>query len=74
MATGDESVDVVDGSARGADPMPSTAEIRRLVSALLVRRTAGSGLVLEAPPEAPSTLAALFSGMAQLLQSAGTHA
>jgi hypothetical protein len=29
-----------------------------------------SGLVIEAPPEAASTLGALFSGMAQLLQAA----
>ena len=35
-----------------------------------MQRTASGGLVIEAPPETASTLAALFSGMAQLLQAA----
>jgi len=50
--------------------LPSPAEIQRLVSRLTVQRTASGGLVIEAPPKAASTLAALFSGMAQLLQAA----
>jgi hypothetical protein len=53
--------------------MPSAAEIQRLVSGLIVRRTANGGLVIEAPPETASTLGALFSGMAQLLQAAAAR-
>jgi hypothetical protein len=52
------------------EPIPSSADIQRLVSGLVVQRTANGGLVIEAPPETASTLAALFSGMAQLLQAA----
>jgi len=37
-----------------------------------VQRTASGGLVIEAPPESASALAALFSGMAQLLQAAAS--
>ena len=37
-------------------------------------RTAAGGLVIEAPPETASTLAALFSGMAQLLQQPAVKA
>jgi len=52
--------------------LPSPAEIQRLVSRLTVQRNASGGLVIEAPFETASTLAALFSGMAQLLQAAAT--
>lgn len=45
-------------------------DIQRLVSGLTIQRTAAGGLVVEAPPETASTLAALFSGMAQLFQQA----
>lgn len=69
VAAGDESADVARAAAPEAEPMPSAAEIRRLLSGLSVQRTAGGGLVIEAPPETASTLAALFSGMAQLLQA-----
>jgi hypothetical protein len=50
--------------------MPSAATIQRLVAGVTVQRTASGGLVIEAPPETASTLGALFSGMAQLLQAA----
>jgi hypothetical protein len=63
---------VAHGAAAGTTPMPSAADIQRLVSDVSVQRTAGGRLVIEAPPEAASTLAALFAGMAQLLQSAMT--
>jgi hypothetical protein len=72
VAAGDESGDAAGAALPGAEPMPSAADIQRLVSGLTVRRTAGGGLVREAPPETASTLAALFSGMVQLLQSAAT--
>ena len=55
---------------RRPEPIASAADIERLVSGLTVQRTASGGLVIEAPPETASTLAALFSGMAQLLQGA----
>jgi superfamily II DNA or RNA helicase len=70
VAAGDESRDTPGAAASGEDPVPSAAAIQRLVSGVSVQRTAGGGLVIEAPPETASTLAALFSGMAQLLQAA----
>ena len=72
VAAGDESRDAPGAAASGEEPLPSPAEIQRLVSGLTVQRTAGGGLVIEAPPNTASTLAALFSGMAQLLQAAAT--
>ncbi len=70
VAAGDESRDAADAASPGTESMPPAADIQRLVAALSVQRTATGGLVIEAPPEAASTLAALFSGMAQLLQAA----
>jgi superfamily II DNA or RNA helicase len=49
-------------------------DVPALLTGLTVRRTAQGGLVLEAPPETASTLAALFSSMAQLLQAAAASA
>ena len=72
VAAGDESCDVAGVAGQGAELMPSAAEIQRLVSGLTVQRTASGGLVIEAPANTASTLAALFSGMAQLLQAAAT--
>jgi hypothetical protein len=72
MTAGDESRDAPAVAASGAESMPSAADIQRLVSRLTVQRTAGGGLVIEAPPDTASALAALFSGMAQLLQAAAT--
>ena len=68
MAAGDESRDAP--GAAVPVPIAAATEIQRLVSGLTVQRTASGGLVIEAPPETASTLAALFSGMAQLLQAA----
>jgi hypothetical protein len=66
VAAGDESRD-----APAAAEAPQLApDVQRLFSGLTVQRTARGGLVIEAPPETASTLAALFSGMAQLLQAA----
>jgi hypothetical protein len=70
VAAGDESRDASDVAATVSEPAPSFAAIQRVVSGLTVQRTASGGLVIEAPPETASTLAALFSGMAQLLQAA----
>ncbi len=67
LAAADESSDV---ATPRAEPLPSPAEIQRLVSRLTVQHTASGGLVIEAPPETASTLAALFAGMAQLLHAA----
>jgi SNF2-related domain/Helicase conserved C-terminal domain len=74
MAAGDESRDGPGARTPGSEPAPSAADIQRLVSGLTVQRTAAGGLVIEAPPETASTLAALFSGMAQLLQAAALPA
>jgi superfamily II DNA or RNA helicase len=70
VAAGDESRDTPGAAAPVPAPIPSAAEIQRLVSGLAVQRTANGGLLIAAPPETASTLAALFSGMAQLLQAA----
>ena len=70
MAAGDESRDGPSAVPPGPEPAVSAADIERLVSGLTVQRTVGGGLVIEAPPETASTLAALFAGMAQLLQAA----
>ena len=70
MVAGDESRDAPGAAAAGPEPIPSTGEIQRLASGLRGQRTASGGLLIEAPPETASTLAALFSGMAQLLQAA----
>ncbi len=50
--------------------LPSVGEVRDLFSQLQVRRGNSGNIVIEAPPEAASTLSALFEGMAALLQSA----
>ena len=68
VASGDESCDMAIATA--PEPEDSAATIQRLVAGVTVHRTASGGLVIEARPEAASTLAALFSGMAQLLQAA----
>jgi len=73
VAAADESGDAAGAAALGAEPRPPAADIQRLIAGLTVQRTAGGGLVIEAPPEAASTLAALFAGMAQLLQAAATR-
>ena len=70
VAAGDESCDVAIVTATAPEPADSAATIQRLVAGVTVRRTASGGLVIEAPPETASTLGALFSGMAQLLQAA----
>jgi hypothetical protein len=71
VAASDESCDAPAASAVPVpEPIPSATEILRLVSRLIVQQTANGGLVIEAPPETASTLSALFSGMAQLLQRA----
>jgi hypothetical protein len=70
LVASDESGDAPGITAPVAEPIPSAAEIQRLVSGLTVQRTANGGLVIAAPPETASILSALFAGMAQLLQAA----
>jgi hypothetical protein len=72
VVSGDESADVARAAAPEAGASPSAPEIQRILSGLSVQRTAGGGLVIEARPEIASTLATLFSGMAQLLQACAT--
>ena len=48
----------------------SAVDVQKLFAGLSVQRTAHGGLMIEAPPETALTLAALFAGMAQLLQAA----
>jgi superfamily II DNA or RNA helicase len=50
--------------------LPAAGEVRDLFSQLQVRRGQSGNIVIEAPPEAASTLSALFEGMAALLQAA----
>jgi hypothetical protein len=74
VTAGDESRDAPAPTAPEPAPTPSAADVQRLFSGLTVQRTGRGGLVIEAPPETASTLAALFGGMAQLLQAAATPA
>jgi len=54
-------------------PTTSTTEnVRQLFSQLRIRREADGRVIIEAPPEAASTLGAWFEGMAALLQSMAT--
>lgn len=53
-----------------APAMPDAHEVRRLFTQLRVRRSESGGVLIEAPPEAATTLGALFEGMAALLQAA----
>jgi SNF2 family DNA or RNA helicase len=69
VAAGDESRDVAIPTATAPEPPDRAATIPHLFAGLTVQRTASGGLVIEAPPESASALAALFSGMAQLLQA-----
>jgi hypothetical protein len=64
VAAGEESKDAP------APAPPAPVEVERLLAGLKVERTGKGGLRIEAPPESASTLAALFSGLAQMLQSA----
>jgi SNF2 family DNA or RNA helicase len=68
MAAGDEARDARVPTA--PELAPSARDVQDLFSGLKVQRTAQGGLVIEAPPETASTLATLFAGMAQLLQTA----
>ena len=72
VAAGDESRDASSDGTSDPQPAPSATTIERLVGGVTVRRSDSGGLIIEAPPETASTLAALFAGMAQLLQAAGT--
>jgi hypothetical protein len=49
--------------------MPASAEVRDFFSKLAVRREPSGKVVIEAPAEAASNLAALFEGMAALLSA-----
>jgi hypothetical protein len=62
VAVGDESRDPPGAAPLVPEPIPSSADIQRLVSGLIVQRTANGGLVIEAPPETASTLAARSPG------------
>ena len=70
VAAGDESRDAHAPAAPEPAPPPSAGDVQKLFAGLTVQRTAHGGLVIEAPAETASTLAALFAGMAQLLQAA----
>jgi superfamily II DNA or RNA helicase len=52
-------------------PKAGGAEIAQLFSRLSVRRTESGGISIEAPPEAAGALAAVFSGLARMLEEAG---
>ena len=61
-------------AAAAGETVLSAVGLRELFSQLEVRPTAKGGIALEAPPEAASTLAALFEGLARMLKggAAGT--
>jgi superfamily II DNA or RNA helicase len=70
VAAGDESHDAPAAAPLERARAAFAPDVQNLFSGLTVQRTAQGGLLIEAPPETASTLAALFSGMAQLLQAA----
>ena len=74
VAAGDESRDARVAAAPEPAPPPSAVDVQKLFAGLSVQRTSHGGLMIEAPPETASTLAALFAGMAQLLQAAAPAA
>ena len=49
--------------------LPAAGDVREFFSQLQVSRAPSGNVIIEAPPEAASTLGALFEGMAALLQS-----
>jgi len=57
-------------SAPPVSPPQSPAAVQQLLAGVRVERTAEGGLRIEAPPEAASTLAAMFQSMASLLAAA----
>jgi superfamily II DNA or RNA helicase len=72
-----EASPVAAGAARAASPsaapdrpLPPAGDVRRLFGQLQVRKSGDGKVVIEAPPEAATTLSALFEGMAMLLQAA----
>ncbi|MBI4564501.1 MAG: DEAD/DEAH box helicase [Planctomycetes bacterium] len=70
VASADESKDAP-AAPEPERPSPAAPEeVQRLFSSLSIRTTEKGGLVIEAPKEAAATLAALFEGMARLLQGA----
>jgi hypothetical protein len=74
VAAADESRDAAIASPAAQDSQESASIIQHLVAGVSVQRTASGGLLIEAKPESASTLAALFSGMAQLLRAAAAPA
>jgi hypothetical protein len=70
VTAGDESLDTPALILPEPTPTLSVTDVRRLFTGLTVQRTDRGGLMIEAPAETASTLAALFTGMAQLLQAA----
>lgn len=74
VAAGDESRDSRAPAPPEPISPPSAADVQRLFSGLTVQRTAGGSLVISAPAATASTLAALFTGMAQLLLAAAPDA
>jgi len=77
-STGFQAPDVVSPSAASAagradSPVPDEPEVvdgatvRRFLETITVERTPDGGLKIEAPPETAGTLAAMFQGMADLL-------
>ncbi len=62
----------MDGEMPAPSPrvLPSPGEVRQLFSRLQIRREPDGKVVIEAAPDTASTLAALFEGMAAMLQAA----
>ncbi len=70
VAAADESGDAPAAAPPLPEPALTAGGVPQLFSGLNVRRTEDGGLIIEAPRAHASTLAALFAGMAQLLQAA----
>jgi hypothetical protein len=69
VAAADESRDAATAATATREPSDSAAALQHLIAGVKEQRTTSGGLIIEAPPETASTLAALFAGMAELLQA-----
>jgi superfamily II DNA or RNA helicase len=55
----------------GGGDLPGPADVQRLLASVRIETTPDGGMRLEAPKREAATLAALFTGMARLMESAG---
>ena len=70
VAAADESADGPSEEPPAAPEPPTPDQVRELFSGVRLRPKKDGGIVIDAPPQAAATLAALFEGMAGMLRHA----